>query len=197
MRIAYRDIKPENIMLAANGYLRLIDFGFALVVEEGAKTFTVCGTPEYQAPEVITGAGHGLEADWWGLGILVYEMVTGATPFGADEAIAEDRYEVYKLLLTTEVEMPVWAGEDTCDLLGKLLTKDPAARMGAAGAKGHCFFNNTDWHLLENEACEAPYVPTLESAWDVSLFEEYSEEESELPPAGHLTQAEDAMFIDF
>ena len=77
--IAYRDLKPENLMLDVDGYLKVVDFGFAKVVED--RTFTVCGTPEYLAPETIRRAGHTCTVDWWAMGVLLYELITGRSPF--------------------------------------------------------------------------------------------------------------------
>ena len=77
--IVYRDLKPENIMISSDGYLKLIDFGFAKVVTK--RTYTICGTPEYIAPEILLNQGHGKAVDWWTLGILLYEMLAGYPPF--------------------------------------------------------------------------------------------------------------------
>ena len=77
--MVYRDLKPENIMIHSDGYLKLIDFGFAKVVTK--RTFTICGTPEYIAPEILLNEGHGKAVDWWTLGILLYEMLAGYPPF--------------------------------------------------------------------------------------------------------------------
>ena len=77
--IVYRDLKPENIMIQADGYLKLIDFGFAKVIKK--RTYTICGTPEYIAPEILLNEGHGKAVDWWTLGILLYEMLAGYPPF--------------------------------------------------------------------------------------------------------------------
>jgi serine/threonine protein kinase len=77
--IVYRDLKPENIMIGDDGYLKMIDFGFAKIVTK--RTFTICGTPEYIAPEILLNQGHGKPVDWWTLGILVYEMLAGFPPF--------------------------------------------------------------------------------------------------------------------
>lgn len=77
--ICYRDLKPENIMVSASGYLKMIDFGFAKTVRK--RTYTICGTPEYIAPEILLNEGHGCPVDWWTLGILIYEMHAGFPPF--------------------------------------------------------------------------------------------------------------------
>ena len=82
--VVYRDLKPENILINKNGYLKLTDFGFAKQLEN-EKTYTLCGTPEYLAPEIILNKGHGKAVDWWTLGILLYEMLEGIDPFSDDD----------------------------------------------------------------------------------------------------------------
>lgn len=79
LKIAYRDLKPENLLVAADGHLKITDFGFAKKIEE--KTYTLCGTPEYLAPEIIMSVGHNLGVDWWALGVLIFEMLAGYPPF--------------------------------------------------------------------------------------------------------------------
>lgn len=98
--IIYRDLKPENLIIASDGYLKLIDFGFAKVLNEG-RTFTICGTPEYIAPEIILNQGHGKPVDWWTLGILIYEMHTGIDPFND-----EDPMGIYKNILRGTITFP-------------------------------------------------------------------------------------------
>ena len=89
--IAYRDLKPENLLIAGDGHLKITDFGFAKKIKEGARSFTLCGTPEYLAPEVIMNLGHNQGVDWWSLGVLLYEMIAGFPPF-----FDVNTYEVYR-----------------------------------------------------------------------------------------------------
>jgi serine/threonine protein kinase len=84
--IVYRDLKPENLLIAQDGHLRLTDFGFAKVLE--GRTYTLCGTPEYLAPEILLNKGHGKPVDWWTLGILIYEMLAGIDPFSDEDPMA-------------------------------------------------------------------------------------------------------------
>lgn len=97
--ICYRDLKPENIMIGEDGYLKLIDFGFAKVVRK--RTYTICGTPEYIAPEILLNQGHGKPVDWWTLGILIYEMLAGFPPFQDD-----DPMNIYRKIINTKPRYP-------------------------------------------------------------------------------------------
>ena len=97
--IVYRDLKPENILINTNGYLKLTDFGFAKIVE--GKTYTLCGTPEYLAPEIILNKGHSKPVDWWCLGILVYEMLVGIDPFNDDDPMM-----IYQKIIKGKIKFP-------------------------------------------------------------------------------------------
>ena len=121
--VIYRDLKPENLLIGTDGYLRLSDFGFAKVITN--RTYTLCGTPEYVAPEVIRNTGHGKGADWWSLGILLYEMLVGIDPFNADSPM-----ETFKRILRAELIFPEKFLKDAKSLIKHLLERDLSKRYG-------------------------------------------------------------------
>ena len=155
--IVYRDIKPENILLEKDGYLKLIDFGMAKILKDDEKTNSFCGTPEYLAPEIITGEGHNRMADWWSYGTLVYEMLFGIPPF-----YNENVETMYELITNKELRFPKKfnVSEEAKDLLKKLLVKKQNERLGINGGfdeiKKHPFFKDMDFKALEAKKIEAP-----------------------------------------
>ena len=177
--IVYRDIKPENILLEKDGYLKLIDFGMAKILKEDEKTNSFCGTPEYLAPEIITGEGHNRMADWWSYGTLVYEMLFGIPPF-----FNENVEMMYELITNKELRFPKKfnVSDEAKDLLRKLLVKKQTERFGINGGfeeiKKHPFFKGIDFKALEEKKIEAPFKPSLEDAFDVTNFDdEFTSEE--------------------
>ena len=124
LSIAYRDLKPENILLDKDGHVVITDFGFAKRIPD--RTWTLCGTPDYLAPEVIQSKGHNKAVDWWALGILIYEMLAGYPPF-----FDENHFGIYQKILAGKIEWPSVISKIARDLIRRLLVKDRTKRLGS------------------------------------------------------------------
>ena len=166
--IVYRDLKPENLMLHTNGYLRLVDLGFAKRVPVGSKTWTFCGTPEYIPPEVISNSGHGISADYWALGILIYELSSRKTPFKA-----RDDLTIYSNALKgIESVTFTYKISKKCEQIIKALCKlEPAERLGYQkegidGIRNHRWYQGFDWKGFQNEKIACPIVPEVRNYLD-------------------------------
>ena len=178
--IVYRDLKPENILINKNGYLKLTDFGFAKQLEN-EKTYTLCGTPEYLAPEIILNKGHGKAVDWWTLGILLYEMLVGIDPFSDD-----DPMKTYQKILKGKINFPKTINKDAKSLIKHLLTQDTSKRFGCLKNRvkdilNHRLFEGYDWKNFVYLTMPAPYIPEIKSEDDTSNFEKYPESDTEIP----------------
>ncbi|XP_036372745.1 ribosomal protein S6 kinase beta-2-like isoform X2 [Megalops cyprinoides] len=169
--IIYRDLKPENIMLNHQGHIKLTDFGLCKEsIHDGVVTHTFCGTIEYMAPEILMRSGHNKAVDWWSLGALMYDMMTGSPPF-----TAENRKKTIDKILKCKLNLPPYLTLDARDLIKKLLKKNPAQRLGSSKAdyadiQKHPFFRHINWDDLLNKRVEPPYKPCL-SEEDVSQFD--------------------------
>lgn len=170
--VIYRDLKPENILLDYTGHIALCDFGLCkLDMKDEDRTNTFCGTPEYLAPELLTGAGYTKSVDWWTLGVLLYEMLTGLPPF-----YDENTNDMYRKILTEPLHFP---GPEIVppaarDLLTRLLDRNAEKRLGAKGAaeiKAHYFFHSIDWRKLLERKYEPSFKPNVVDAKDTANFD--------------------------
>uniref|UniRef100_A0A8W8K257 non-specific serine/threonine protein kinase n=1 Tax=Magallana gigas TaxID=29159 RepID=A0A8W8K257_MAGGI len=162
--IIYRDLKPENILLDNTGHVKLTDFGLCKEsINEGGLTHTFCGTIEYMAPEILTRSGHGKAVDWWSLGALMYDMLTGAPPF-----TAENRKKTIDKILKAKLSLPPYLTNEARGLIKRLLKKSPQERLGGGvddskPIKQHAFFRHIDWNELHQHKVEPPFKPCVVS----------------------------------
>ncbi|VDN91949.1 unnamed protein product [Brugia pahangi] len=170
--IIYRDLKPENILLDSRGHVKLTDFGLCKEAIEGdQKTHTFCGTIEYMAPEILMRVGHNKAVDWWSLGALTYDMLTGGPPFTAD-----NRKKTIDKILKGRLTLPSFLSMEARDLIKRLLKRHVETRLGAGPEdaceiKQHSFFRSFNWDLVYARQLEPPYKPNITSEDDVSLFD--------------------------
>eukprot|EP00392_Amoebophrya_sp_AT5.2_P011771 g11856.t1 len=181
LNIVHRDLKPENLLIMNNGYSKLTDFGFAKVVEPGSRTYTLCGTPEYIAPEVLLNKGHSKPVDWWTLGILIYEMVVGQPPF-----CDEDPMNIYQRILAGKIFFTKTFEKNCRGLVKKLLTADLSKRYGnlVKGSQdifGHKWYHDIDWEKLKRYEVPSPFVPQQSGDMDMSNYETIPDS-LDLPP---------------
>ncbi|KAK5991529.1 Serine/threonine-protein kinase gad8 [Cladobotryum mycophilum] len=168
--VIYRDLKPENILLDYQGHIALCDFGLCkLDMKDEDRTNTFCGTPEYLAPELLLGQGYNKTVDWWTLGVLLYEMLTGLPPF-----YDENTNEMYRKILSEPLHFSEVVPPAAKDLLTKLLNRDPKKRLGANGSaeiKAHPFFHDIDWRKLLQRKYEPTFKPSVADALDTANFD--------------------------
>uniref|UniRef100_A0AAR2JEK6 protein kinase C n=1 Tax=Pygocentrus nattereri TaxID=42514 RepID=A0AAR2JEK6_PYGNA len=171
------------------------------IVDFKIKTSTFCGTPEFLAPEVLTETSYTRAVDWWGLGVLIFEMLVGESPFPGD-----DEEEVFDSIVNDEVRYPRFLSTESISIMRRLLRRNPERRLGAGErdaeeVKKHLFFRNIDWNGLLAKKVKPPFMPTVQSSSDVSNFdEEFTSEAPVLTPPREprpLSREEQELFADF
>jgi len=189
--IAYRDLKPENMLIDDVGYVRVVDFGFAKEVTN--KTYTLCGTPEYLAPEIVMGRGHGIGVDWWAVGILIYEMIAGFSPFS--DPMGYDQVVICQNIVNGTLRFKGFE-RSSKQLISLLLKREPHERLGCGYGgeeriREHAWFREIDWDQLLKKELPAPWVPTIVTKTDTTHFDGGPLEE---PPEKEDTSGWDAHF---
>ncbi|CAG4941060.1 unnamed protein product [Colias eurytheme] len=166
--VVHRDLKPENIFLSESGYIKLGDFGFCKIIRN--RTWTICGTPEYIAPEIILSKGYTFSVDWWSFGILIFEMIAGYPPF-----YSSDTMKLYEKILAGSFKTPNCMTPACKSLVKNLLEVDPIKRFGSLKAgvfdiKKHVWFEDIDWHSILHQRTYPPYKPVIKNIGDTSNF---------------------------
>uniref|UniRef100_A0A8C4NY90 protein kinase C n=1 Tax=Dicentrarchus labrax TaxID=13489 RepID=A0A8C4NY90_DICLA len=201
-KIVYRDLKLDNLLLDTDGYVKIADFGLCKEgMGFGDRTSTFCGTPEFLAPEVLTDTSYTRAVDWWGLGVLIYEMLVGESPFPGD-----DEEEVFDSIVNDEVRYPRFLSTEAIGIMRRLLRRNPERRLGsgekdAEEVKKQPFFRNVDWEALLQRKVPPPFIPSIGGKEDVSNFdEEFTTEAAALTPPREprvLSRKDQDSFRDF
>ncbi|KAF2165824.1 hypothetical protein M409DRAFT_24111 [Zasmidium cellare ATCC 36951] len=196
VRVIYRDLKPENCLLDVEGHLLLTDFGLSKVALDGEdeRANSVLGTIEYMAPEVVEGKAYDFSVDWWSLGAIGFDLLTGSPPFGGN-----NHARIQQNILKQKLQLPYFLGPDAKDLLTRLLRKEPSKRLGGSTLKdvkvlkSHRFFRKIDWKKLEKRELEPPIQPLVT---DPELAENFSKDFTDLPLSPVFTRGS-KPFDDF
>ncbi|CAM5999966.1 unnamed protein product, partial [Sphagnum balticum] len=194
--VLYRDLKPENVLLSANGYLKLTDFGFAKRVKSNQLTKTMCGTPDYLSPEVLSEIPYSKSVDWWSFGVFVYELNTGKPPFSGS-----NQKELYAAILRGEFLIPKTFSSNLTNMCKRLIEKKVSKRLGCSTrrqsdeVRDHKWFlNQVDWAALSTQQVVAPFVPKTVDPLDIAFKKPRSAEE---PLKIARTDRYHDTFIDF
>lgn len=176
LTIAYRDLKPENLLIGGNGFLKVADLGFAKLIPKDKRTWTLCGTPDYMAPEIIMNKGYSCAVDWWAFGVLLYEMTTGFPPF-----MHQDQMKTFEHIISGKIKFTNQFSPELKDLVRNLIQVDLSRRYGnlrngVLDIKSHSFFSDCDFMAIYYGQVQPPYVPKSKGPGDASNFEKWEEE---------------------
>uniref|UniRef100_H3DH38 protein kinase C n=1 Tax=Tetraodon nigroviridis TaxID=99883 RepID=H3DH38_TETNG len=201
-KVIYRDLKLDNLLMDADGFVKITDFGLCKEgMGHGDRTSTFCGTPEFLAPEVLTDDDYTRAVDWWGMGVLIYEMLVGESPFPG-----EDEEEVFDSIVNDDVQYPECVPPGAVSIIQKLLKKNPLKRLGAGErdakeVKGDPFFETVDWEALLTRRAKPPFLPSIKESADVSNFDsEFTRLQPVLSPPpkpSGLSAEQQEAFADF
>jgi len=175
----YRDLKPENILLDLQGHIKLTDFGLSKIFEnEDDKAYTVCGTPQYLAPEILLRKGYDKAVDWWSLGCVLYEMIYGRLPFKFKKG-EKISINIYRQPITFDNKI----SEEAKDLIKNLLIFNPQNRLGSGNnggnkVKNHKYFSSVNWNDVWAKKIEPPFKPKLNNEEDLKYFDSSFTDES-------------------
>ena len=167
----YRDLKPENILMDSTGHIKLSDFGLSKILSDNdEKAFTLCGTPQYLAPEIMKEEGYDKNVDWWSLGCFFYEMITGFLPFYIPKDYLNEKVYEQKVIFPSGIN-PL-----AIKFIKELLVVDPNNRLGngvngVENIKSHEYFKDVDWNKYYNKEIEPPFIPKLDSDEDLKYFD--------------------------
>ena len=184
----YRDLKPENVLLGKDGHIKLADFGLSKIMLEKnkAKAFTLCGTPDYLAPEILENKGYDKSVDWWSLGALIYEMLVGYSPFKLKkgESLNIEKYKA-------PVPLYNHFTPEAKQIITDLLEVEPKNRLGygkkgTENVKKHPFFKGIDWDELYNKKVEPEFVPKIFNELDLGNFDKYFTNENVFEPESEM-----------